>query len=359
MRMCAKKPVSLVLILTLLLALFTGCGSNGSTGNGNTESGHASGIASGDASTNASSDDSVTIVTTIFPIYDWIREIGRERIGEGKISVSYLAKDGTDIHSYQPSVDDMISICECDLFIYVGGDSDQWVEDALAATEMPGHNDERQVISLLEIMEEETDLVLEEEEIEGLMEDHHGHAEEEEEADEHVWLSLRNALYLTTIIRDELILMDPDGEEIYEANCETYAKSLTQLDEAFTKKLKKAGELPSLLFADRFPFRYMTYDYDLTYYAAFSGCSAESEASFDTVTFLSEKMKSEGIDRVLILDGNDGRIARTIFDAAEKEGEILILNTMQAVSDEEKNTMSYLGVMEENLKVLSAALNLN
>ena len=223
----------------------------------------------------AAAERELSIVTTIFPEYDWVMEI----LGENapNVQVTMLLDNGVDLHSYQPNVKDMVTLSTCDLFLYVGGESDSWVDDALAGAT----NKNMIVINLLEVLGENAK---EELPVEGMEhsheeEEHHeeAHAEEdhehEAELDEHVWLSLRNASLFCQAIRDALITLDPENEELYRANTEDYLEELSRLDGAFAAAVAE-GSQDTLLFGDRFPFRYLTDDYGLQYYAAFSGCSA-------------------------------------------------------------------------------------
>ena len=215
----------------------------------------------------------IRVVTTIFPIYDWVREIAGDT---GNTEITLLLDSGVDLHSFQPSAQDILKVATCDLFIYVGGESDEWAEDALAEAVNP----DMVVISLVEALGENAKA---EEIVEGMQaeeEEEEGEEgeEEEEEIDEHVWLSLRNAQVFTSAIADALAQKDPANADSYRANAEAYGAKLAALDAAYAGTVDSAAH-KTLLFGDRFPFRYLTDDYGLTYYAAFAGCSAETEAS--------------------------------------------------------------------------------
>lgn len=230
-------------------------------------------------------EPNLRIVTTIFPAYDWVRAILGDQAEQAELTI--LLDSGVDLHSYQPTAADMIRISDCDLFVYVGGASDKWMDDALKAAA----NQDRKVINLLEVL---GSLVKNEEAVEGMQEEAHDHgAEEEPEADEHAWLSLKNAQTLCAAISQALQELDPSQKEDYDANTAAYLEKLTDLDTLYQKAVDGAAR-KTLLFADRFPFRYLVDDYGLNYYAAFSGCSAESEASFDTVSFLAKKVDELG-----------------------------------------------------------------
>ncbi len=296
----------------------------------------------------AETEDKLSIVTTIFPEYDWVREI----VGEDaeNIELTMLLASGVDLHSYQPTVDDIVKISSCDIFIYVGGESDAWIEDALAEAV----NKDMTVINLLDVL---GDSVKEEELAEG-MESEDGEDDEEAEYDEHVWLSLKNAQVICQYIYERLCEIDSENADVYRANVAFYLEQLGALDSQYEAVVGEAKR-DTLLFADRFPFRYMTDDYGLSYYAAFAGCSAETEASFETIAFLAGKVDELGLDTVLTVDGSDGRIAQTVIDAADRENvQTLSLDSMQSVSlKRAEEGTTYLSIMESNLDVLSQALN--
>ena len=293
------------------------------------------------ASREAEAEDRIKIVTTIFPEYDWVREILGE---EGEAAeLTCLMGNGVDPHSYQPAVADIMTIASCDLFIYVGGTSDEWIRAALRQTEGGG----RKVICL---MDELGDLVREEALLEGMQEEE----EDEAELDEHVWLSLRNASAICRVITDALCSLCPEKEEALRANSAAYEEELAALDGEYEAAVEE-GARRTLLFGDRFPFRYMADDYGLTCYAAFPGCSSETEASFETILFLSAKTDELALPCVLTLENSDQRIAKTIVENTKtKDAGILTLNSMQAVQNAE--SLSYLGIMRDNLGVLAEAL---
>ena len=270
------------------------------------------------------------------------------------VNLTMLLDNGTDLHSFQPAVKDIMKVSSCDLLIYVGGESDQWIEDALESAQ----NKDMKTINLMEIL---GDSIKEEETVEGMQESEHDHDhgdEEEKEYDEHVWTSMRNAEVICDAIAETLEEMDPENKEIYQSNAETYKEKLSALDEAYQETVNNANQ-KTLVFADRFPFRYLVDDYDLSYYAAFSGCSAESEASFKTVTFLAGKVDELGVKSVLTMEKSDDRIAQTVIENTKaKDQKILQLNSMQSITSEEiADGATYLSVMEDNLGVLKEALN--
>lgn len=291
-----------------------------------------------------------SVVATIFPVYDWVREVAGD-----DVDLTLLLDNGVDLHSYQPTAQDIMKVATCDMFVYVGGESDDWVEDALSEAV----NSDMVVVNLVEAMGGDIKM---EEIVEGMEreEDEHeadAHEDHEDEADEHVWLSLRNAQKLVKVLASALGEADPDNAERYAANADAYAEKLAALDAEYTAVCEGA-DYDTLLFGDRFPFRYMTDDYGLNYYAAFSGCSAESEASFETVVFLAGKLDELKLPAVMTIEGSDGRLAETVVQATNtRDAKILTLDSMQSTTGEDlKNGATYLGIMQANLEVLRQAL---
>jgi len=292
--------------------------------------------------------DKISIVCTVFPQYDWVREILGD--GIGAMEVTLLLKNRIDLHNYQPSVDDIVKISNCDLFIYVGGESDGWVDDALRGAT----NKNMAVLNLLEIL---GDAAKEDEILEGMEmeheddDDHDGH---ETEYDEHVWLSLKNARLFCAAIAEALSGLDSANAAKYEGNLDRYTEKLDSLDAEYAAAANTAP-VKTLLFGDRFPFRYLTHDYGLVPYAAFPGCSAETEASFETIVFLAKKLDELNLKAVVVTESSDKKIAQAIIDnAGDKNRRILVLDAMQSVGEGEDAT--YLSIMESNLEVLKEAL---
>lgn len=286
----------------------------------------------------------ISVVTTIFPIYDWTRTVLGNNPGD--VELTMLLDSRTDLHSYQPTAEDIARIKNADLFIYVGGESDEWVDDVIEGSDV-------KAVSLLGMMK---GMLKEEEVREGMQEEEgEGEGEDGPEYDEHVWLSVRNAGYLTTRIAAELESLDPSHIDSYSKNTAAYAEELEILDREY-KDAVDNGTTSILLFGDRFPFRYMVDDYSLDYYAAFVGCSAETEASFETIAFLAQKMDELGLNHVMVIEGTDHDIAKTIIEnTADKNQDILVLDSLQSVTDPE--SASYIETMRDNLEVLKRALN--
>ena len=293
--------------------------------------------------------DALTVVTTIFPVYDWLRNVAGEGTG---VDITMLLDSGVDLHSFQPTAQDMLKISTCDLFVYVGGESDAWVADALKTAT-------NQDMVVLDLMEELGDLVKEEETVEGMEAEAEEEGDEEEpEYDEHIWLSLKNAAFLTERMGEALAKLDSAHADQYQKNAAAYTEKLKALDTQYAQAVADAST-KTLLFGDRFPFRYLCDDYGLGYCAAFSGCSAETEASFETVAFLAGKVDELDLDAVLTIEGADHRIAETIVQNTQsKDQRILTLDSFQSVTARDvQEGATYLAIMEANLAVLREALN--
>lgn len=282
------------------------------------------------------------IIATIYPEYEWVKNIVGDADG---VELSLLLDNGVDIHSYQPTAKDIVDISSSDIFIYNGGESDAWAEDVIKEA----GNKELTGIDLLEAL---GSAAKEEEAVEGMQTGEE--SGEEAELDEHIWLSLRNAALLSQRICDALCEKDAAHKETYKKNTAEYISKLDALDKKYSKCVSGAKN-DTLIFADRFPFRYMTEDYGIKYYAAFSGCSAESEASFRTLVFLADKLNELKLDKLMIIDGSDKKIAEAVADTAKRPDlKILTLNSMQSAIGEGE---TYLTIMEKNLSVLNDALN--
>lgn len=323
----------------------------------------------------------ISIVCTTFLQYDWVKNILGEEAE--RFNVTLLLDNGVDMHSYQPAVKDIATAGSSNLFIYVGGESDTWVEDALKEAK----NKDLKAINLMETLDNS---VKEEEVVEGMQEEReslgHSHeksskekqeqtqkeshensqeingqkeaADEEPEYDEHIWLSIRNAEIMVKNIEKAIEQLDSDNAKVYQTNAENYIKKLDTLDKQYANTIQNA-KYKAILFGDRFPFRYMADDYDLKYYAAFAGCSAETMAGFETVTFLAKKADELRLPVILTIENSDGRIAEAVkSNTTKKNQKILAMNSLQSVTKEQiADGITYLQVMQENLSVLSEALN--
>ncbi len=318
-----RQRISAALCLLTLCCVLTACGAPG---------------------TPPDAPEKANIVTTIFPLYDWTRQILGDRADD--VDLTMLLDNGADLHNYQPTVEDMARLANCDLFIYVGGESDEWVEDALKGVS----NQNRRVLNLMDAL---GGALREEELLPGMTPEEED--EEETAYDEHIWLSLRNASTCCQEIARALEAMDIVARQ--ESGIDEYCAGLAAL-EARYRDAVDAAPLHSILFADRFPFRYLADDYGLDACAAFQGCSAETEASFETIAFLAAKLDELQLPAVLTTESADGRLAETVVRTSGRPGTpILSMNSMQSVTAAEASSgAAYLSIMESNLDVLRRAL---
>ncbi len=301
------------------------------------------------SSTNAFAASKKSIVCVNYPEYDWVMNILGEQTAA--FDVILLQNNGTDLHSYQPSVKDIARISSSDLFIYVGGESDKWVEKVISNS----RNKNQIVVNMMEAL---GDKVREEEIVEGMQtEEDDEESEDEAEYDEHIWLSLKNAIVLTNIISEKIQRLDSVNNQFYKKNTENYVSQLSALDEEYVKTISTSNK-KTIIFGDRYPFRYLSDDYGMKYYAAFVGCSAESEASFETIVFLAKKVDDLDLDAVLTIEKSDKKIAKTIVaNTKSKNQQIFELDSMQSITQNDiKNGRTYLSAMKNNLQVLKAAL---
>ncbi len=343
--------------------------------------------------TSNDNDKKYDIVATSFHEYDWVKNV----IGlDSNFNVTLLMDTGVDMHSYEPSVEDITTIKNADLFIYNGGVSQNWVAEVIETPE----NENFESINVMEVL---GDNVKDEVAVEGMQsEDSHDHDDDTDDhdhdddttdtddhdhdddttdtddhdhdddtadtddhdetehaahEDEHVWLSLENALVAVNEINDEVSEIDSENADTYNKNTDKYIDKLEELDENYENAVENANR-DTVIFADRFPFLYMMQDYDINYYAAFQGCSAETEASFETITFLTEKVDELDINKLLIIDNGFKELATTINNSSEdKDCETLVLNSMQSVSKSNiDDGISYHDIMSNNLHVLKSAL---
>lgn len=282
-------------------------------------------------------DKKFSIVTTNFSAYDFARAVAGDQA-----QIKMLLKPGVDMHGYEPSPEDIIDIENCSLFIYTGGESDEWVEGILENT----HN-----INTLRMM----DVVkpVEEETVEGMESEEEDKAEVE--YDEHVWTSLRNAQLIIDAIQNRLSEIYPDERASFAQNSANYKAKLADLDRKFQSIVDNSSRR-TLVFGDRFPLRYFVDDYNLEYFAAFPGCSEQNEASSKTISYLVNKIKTEEIPVVLIIELTSDDIAQTI--ANETGAKVLVFSAAHNISAEDfENGRTYADIMEANLAVLEEALN--
>lgn len=331
-----KKILKVISVLLTGAVLLTGCGT------GNVSENHSS--------------EKIRVVCTTFPQYDWLKNILGE--SEDDFELTLLVKNSADVHNYQPSAKDMIAIREADLFVYIGGESDTWAADLMASDASL----KEKAVSLVETLGDEA---LIEEIVEGMThthehseEDGHIHNDKEHDTvDEHVWLSLNNAEVLCQYLSERVCELSPECAEAFRTNTAAYTEELHALNDQY-RDMVNASAKNTLIFGDRFPFRYLTEDYGLEYYAAFAGCNAEVEAGFDTVVFLADKVKELHTSYIMVIDGSDRELAKTISNTANKtDMEILVLDSMQSVSWEDiQQGTNYLDIMKANMEILRKAL---
>ncbi len=289
-----------------------------------------------------------SIICSTYAEYDWVQNI----LGDKKdnFTLTLLTDGGKDLHNYQPAISDIVKISKADMFIYVGGESTSWVDDALKNKQ----NKDMIVVNLLSILGDKAQIEDDFDE-----EDEHEHEHEhEEEYDEHVWLSLNNAQTFVTEIAKKIATLDSANADIYKENASNHVDSLTELDNEYQTEIGKC-RVKTLVFGDRFPFKYLATDYSLTYFAAFSGCSAETEASFETKINLAKAIKENELAAVVKIETSDGSIAQSIKDTVRNtynmEIKIIELDSMQKTNS--KTSKSYLSIMKSNLTALCEALS--
>ena len=319
-----KKFIGIGLGILMVMMMVLGCAKKeNSSANGSTEG------------------KKLSIVTTIFPAYDWVKQV----VGDNKnVDIAFLIDKGVDLHSYQASAADIAKITDSDMFVFVGGESDGWAEDIVK------ENPNLKYISMVDSIGK---VALGEELVEGMQKEE-GEEEEECAIDEHVWLSLENAKTIVGAIEAKLEEIDPDNKGNYEKNANDYIAKLDALDKEYKDTLSNIQD-KTILVGDRFPFRYLVNEYGIKYYAAFKGCDAGSEASFETVKFLANKMDELKLSKIFIIDGSKGDLAKTIVDnTKDKNAKILVLDSMQ--STKSSDNANYIDVMKKNLEVLKEAL---
>ena len=287
-------------------------------------------------SNQAVSSDKVSIVSTIFAPYDFTRQIAGDHV-----DLAMLLPPAAESHSFEPTPRDIIRIQNCDIFIYVGGESDAWVRNIMDSVDTSN----MKLIEMMDCVE-----TVDEEIVEGME-----HEEEEEAApDEHVWTSPRNAKHIVQKISDTLCEVDPQNATVYQQNTVSYLESLDRLDASF-QSVVDAAKRKTLIFGDRFPFRYFADVYGLDYFAAFPGCSTETEASAATVAFLIDKIKEEGIPVVFHAELSNQKMADTISDATGAK--VLLLHACHNISKTDfESGIGYLELMNRNVGNLKEAL---
>ena len=313
-----KQCTALLLALLCLFPIFVGCGKKENT-------------------------DKLQILCTVFPLYDWVRNV----VGESDtVEVSLLITNGADLHSYQPSAEDMMRIASADLFFFVGGPSDAWIEEALRTqasnTRIDIKMTEIPEIRLREICSDSAD-------------EHHGH--EHGALDEHLWLSLENAMTATDYVCEKLCAINETEAENYRNNTTNYKEALSSLHQEYIALTATTTE-PMLLCADRFPFVYLAEDYGIRYVAAFEGCSTDASATPDTVLRLAGALDEHQLRTIIVTERSDQQLANSVRAASQaKDQSILSLNSMQSVTGKEAEAgADYVTIMKKNLETLRQAL---
>jgi zinc transport system substrate-binding protein len=330
-----KKVVIYILCAAMLIALF-GCAQVNTSADGG--------------------ENGLSIVTTIFPPYDFARAIA-----DGKADVTMLIDPGTEVHTFDPTPEDIIKIQNADVFIYIGGENDAWVDQVLESMDVSG----KTILRLIDAV-----TPVEEETVEGMQSDHdHAHEEEahahEEEAreheeehhhgyDEHIWTSPKNAISMINYIADALGRIDEDNAESYTQNAADYTAQIAKVDEQI-QSIVDASQTKLLVVADRFPFRYLADEFGLDYRAAFSGCTSESEASARTLAYLIDTVKEKDINFVYYIEFSNQAVAKAVSE--QTGAEMLLLHSCHNVTREDfKAGVTYLKLMQDNAENLEKGL---
>lgn len=308
-----KKITKMLIIIMIVTITLTGCGTK-------------------------EKNNKKTIISASYVGYDFARAITKK---SENIEVKMLLKPGADIHDYEPSPKDIVDIQNSDIFICVGGESDEWIKDVLKDID----TSKTKVIKLIDLVD-----TLSEEKVEGMELD-----SEKEELDEHVWTSPMNSIKIVQELNDKIIEMDSNNESLYRQNEENYIKKLTSIDSEIRSIVDNAKR-KEIIFGDRFPFLYFAKEYGLTYYAAFPGCSHQTEASAKTISFLVNKVKEDNVPVVFKIELSNGKIAESI--SKETGAKVLEFNSAHNISEKDfSDGKTYVDIMRENTKVLKEALN--
>lgn len=325
-----KKMIAIVVAVLAMAVAFSGCAGSGSRKSGGSSTGKK-----------------ISILCTNFPEYDFARQIAGD-----KADVTMLLKPGAESHTYEPSPEDIKKIQNCDMFVYVGGDSDEWVRKVLKSLDTSK-------ITVFKLMDQVK--TVEEVTVEGMEPEEEEEADEssgkkeEPEMDEHVWTSPKNVALIVKNMANTMEKLDQNNKAAYEKNAAAYIKKLDKLDGEF-RDVVKNSKRKEIIVADRFPFRYFCDEYGLKYYAAFPGCSTDTQPSAKTVAFLTDKVKSDKIPVVFHIELSNEEMSKSIAEATGARS--LLLNAVHNVSDQDfKNGATYVSLMEHNVKVLKEALN--
>lgn len=305
-------------------------------------------------------DGKITVCTTVFPAYDFAREIAGERA-----EVTLLVPPGAESHSYEPTPQDILLLGRCSLLVANGGESEAWLESITDSLERVPDTvymlDEVHALSEETVEGMQTGGILSRGDSHDHAHDEHEHEHEhdehehETEYDEHVWTSPKNAVLICEAIADRLCALDPDGAEIYRANCREYTSKLTALDDSFREVTQSAARR-TLIFADRFPVRYFTEEYGLDYYAAFPGCADDAEPSARTVAFLIDTVREENVPYVFYIEFSNEKMADIIAEETGC-GKLLFHSCHNVTAAQLESGVSYLELMTQNLENVKEALS--
>ena len=293
---------------------------------------------SSESSYSNSDSGKLKIISTVFPPYDLARQIAGDNA-----EISILLPPGSEIHNYEPSAKDMIAIRNCDIFLYIGGENEQWAEKLINS------NDTKNVtaVKLIDYVP-----ALSEDEDEH---DHDHDHEHEHETDEHIWTPPKNAQLMLSAVYDAICKVDPSDKQTYTKNKDAYAKQLSDLDNAYRSAVDNAKN-KTIVLADKFPFRYLAHEYGLEFSAAFAACSDESEPGVSTMIKLTKTIKENNIPAVYYLEFSSTKIADTLCD--ETGATKLMLHSCHNVSKQDiENNVSYVDLMKQNLENLKLPLN--
>jgi zinc transport system substrate-binding protein len=309
-----KKIISFVLTLTVCFCsaiAFVGCGNNNSV---------------------SENTDKLKIVATIFPYYDFAKNLAGDRA-----ELKLLLSPGNEPHSYDPSPSDIVAIESCDIFIYNGGESDEWVESVLDSLQ----NKDIKILRMIDY-------------VDPIFEQDPDHSEGDE-YDEHIWTSPKNAALLSSAISDALVSVDEKNAEYYSEKENSYLSQLNMLDEQF-REIVSSSKRNTVVFGDRFPFLYFVKEYGLDYECAFPGCSSETEPSITTVTYLIDYVKEEQIPVVFYLEFSNAKTANLI--AEDTDAKTLEFYSCHNITKEQfENSVSYISLMQQNAISLEEALS--
>ena len=313
-----KKIIALLLSATVLIGILSGCGMK---------------------------NDKITVLCTVFPIYDWVRNV----VGDSdRIEVKLLVSDGADLHSFQPTARDAIDIKTADLVVRVGGADDSFVNELTKDSD----GIDLRLIDAEGVTKRHVSVSSEHEHSHGESHDH------KHPTDEHIWLSLKNGQACVEAIYNALVTIDPQGATAYRQNANEYIEKLIDLDQKYAEAVASVSE-PRLVFADRFPFVYLTEDYGIEFEAAFEGCTTDAEAGFDTVIRLASKVEQWGLSYVCVTESSDKRLSSSVAETVEgRNVKTAVLDSIQSVTKKDIAAgQSYIGIMEKNLSALTEALS--